>query len=70
MTNDRLLDRAHHDLYISLVQRFRVKSTIQNFDSGDGNFGTPGAETGTQQASLFSIPSIENSHTASSAPGL
>ena len=39
MTNDRLLDRAHHDLYISLVQRFRVKSTIQNFDSRDGNFG-------------------------------
>src|SRR5258708_300128 len=24
-TNDGFLDRAHHDLYISLVQRFRVK---------------------------------------------
>src|SRR6266705_1739918 len=56
MTNDRLLDRAHHDLYISLVQRFRVKSTIQNFDSPDGTFCTRRAG-GTEQAlcSFFDV---------------
>jgi hypothetical protein len=30
--------RSRTDLYISLVQRFGVKSTIQNFDRGNGNF--------------------------------
>ena len=39
MANDlgRSTDDSSH-LYISLVQRFRVKSTIQNFDAADGNF--------------------------------
>ena len=33
-----ITDRAHHELCISLVPRVEVKSTIQNFDSADGNF--------------------------------
>jgi hypothetical protein len=36
-----LLDRARHDLYISLVQPLGVKSTIQNFDGPDGKIGRP-----------------------------
>ena len=39
--NNSLLDRARHDLYISLVQPLGVKSTIQNFDEADGKIGTP-----------------------------
>jgi hypothetical protein len=42
-------------LYISLVQRVGVKSTIQNFDSADGNFGKPRVIAKSGAATAFSI---------------
>jgi hypothetical protein len=59
-------DYARFDLCISLVQRLRVKSTIQNFDAADGKINTRDVELldcrEVQQigiTTLFSIPIIK-----------
>jgi hypothetical protein len=41
ITTDGGVQRISPAPYISLLQRLGAKSTIQNFDVDNGNFGTP-----------------------------